>query len=208
LLFEGSGPHRDSNSQNGSSLWSVTLNAHTLSHSSWIAPLQAFALVVSSRLGLWQQMSVATRKSSCKPSCKTLYFFIMHILCILKTRIRSSNDGHSFINTSKYSYISIFDGHGLIMMYNTQMFLHSYYVTTCNGSSYISITFNIRTPKMIHMIYESIKIIFLWFLYSSTHEKKLIQKSPNGCLFVLEDFNIGILDDNNHKNNKQQLIYK
>jgi endonuclease/exonuclease/phosphatase family metal-dependent hydrolase len=35
----------------------------------------------------------------------------------------------------------------------------------------------------------------------------LIQKSPNDCPFiVLGDFNINILDDNNHKNNKQQLI--
>jgi len=77
---------------------------------------------------------VATKKPSCKPSCITLYFIIVHVLCILETRIQSSNDGHNFINTSKYSYISIFDGHGLIMMYNTQMFLHSYDVTTCNGS--------------------------------------------------------------------------
>jgi hypothetical protein len=35
----------------------------------------------------------------------------------------------------------------------------------------------------------------------------LIQKSPNDCPFiVLGDFNIEILDDNNHENNKQQLI--
>jgi hypothetical protein len=35
----------------------------------------------------------------------------------------------------------------------------------------------------------------------------LIQKSPNDCPFiVLKDFNIDILDDSNHKNNKQQLI--
>jgi meiotically up-regulated gene 157 (Mug157) protein len=34
-----------------------------------------------------------------------------------------------------------------------------------------------------------------------------IQKSPNDCPFiVLGDFNINILDDSNHKNNKQQLI--
>jgi hypothetical protein len=35
----------------------------------------------------------------------------------------------------------------------------------------------------------------------------LNQKSPNDCpLIVLRDFNINILDDSNHKNNKQQLI--
>jgi uncharacterized protein (DUF111 family) len=35
----------------------------------------------------------------------------------------------------------------------------------------------------------------------------LIQKSPKDCpLIVLGDFNIDILDDNNHKKNKQKLI--
>jgi len=35
----------------------------------------------------------------------------------------------------------------------------------------------------------------------------LIQKSPIDCpLIVLGDFNINILDDSSHKNNKQQLI--
>jgi len=35
----------------------------------------------------------------------------------------------------------------------------------------------------------------------------LIQKSPIDCpLILLGDFNIDILDDSNHKNNKQQLI--
>jgi len=35
----------------------------------------------------------------------------------------------------------------------------------------------------------------------------LIQKSPIDCpLILLGDFNIDILDDSNHKNNKQHLI--
>jgi hypothetical protein len=37
---------------------------------------------------------------------------VSHVLCILETRIQSSNDVNNFINTSKYSYISIYDGHG------------------------------------------------------------------------------------------------
>jgi hypothetical protein len=57
---------------------------------------------------------------------------VSHVICILETRIQSSNDVHNFINTSKYSYISIYDGYGLIIMYNAQMLLHSYYTTTCN----------------------------------------------------------------------------
>ncbi len=37
--------------------------------------------------------------------------------------------------------------------------------------------------------------------------KALIQKSPNDCPFiVLKYFNIDILDDSNHKSNKQKLI--
>ncbi len=39
---------------------------------------------------------------------------VSHVLCILETKIQSSNGVQNFINTSKYSYISIYDGHGLI----------------------------------------------------------------------------------------------
>jgi len=50
---------------------------------------------------------------------------------------------HKFINISKYSYILIYDGYGLIMMYNTQLFLPSYNTTMCNKSKYKTITLNI-----------------------------------------------------------------
>jgi hypothetical protein len=48
---------------------------------------------------------------------------VSRVLCILETRIQSSIDVHNFINTSKYSYISIYDGDSLIIMYNAQMLL-------------------------------------------------------------------------------------
>ncbi len=115
---------------------------------------------------------------------------VSHVLCILETRIQSSNDVHNFINTSKYSYISIYNGHGLIMMYNTQMLLHSYYTTTCNGSEYISTTFNIRTQRAIHIIcvYRNHSSLISMFLNTL---EALIQKSLNDCPFiVLGDFNI------------------
>ncbi len=51
---------------------------------------------------------------------------VSHILCILETKIHLWNDIEKIINTSKYSYISIYGGHGLIMMYNMQIILHSY----------------------------------------------------------------------------------
>jgi hypothetical protein len=121
----------------------------------------------------------------------------------VEIRIQSLNDVHNFINTSKYSYISIYDGHGLIMMYNTQMLSHSYYTTTCNGSKYISITFNIRIRKVIHIICVYKSYSSLIFMFLNTLEM-LIQKSPNDCPFIiLRDFNIDILNDTNHKNNKQ-----
>jgi hypothetical protein len=48
----------DSNSQNASSLGSVKVHSHTFSHTpglpSWLAPLRAFALVASPKLGLRQ----------------------------------------------------------------------------------------------------------------------------------------------------------
>jgi hypothetical protein len=68
-----------------------------------------------------------------------------HNLCILETKIRLWNDIEKIINTSKYSYISIYGGHGLIMMYNMQMLLHSYNIRTCNGFEYIVVTFDIKT---------------------------------------------------------------
>jgi len=130
---------------------------------------------------------------------------VSHVLCILETRIQSSNDVQNFINISKYSYISIYDGHGLIMMYNEQMLLHSYY-TTCNGSEYILATFNIRTQRAIHIICVYRSHSSLISMFFNTLET-LIQKFSNDCpLSVLRDFNIDILDDSNHENNKQQLI--
>jgi hypothetical protein len=55
----------------------------------------------------------------------TTYKYHMFFLHILETKIQLSNDIQKVINTSNYAYISIYSGHGLIMMYNTQMFLHS-----------------------------------------------------------------------------------
>jgi hypothetical protein len=71
----------------------------------------------------------------------------------------------------------------MIMMYNTQMLLHSYYTTTCNGSENISTTFNIRTWRAIHIIcvYRSHSSLISMFV--NTLEAS-IQKSPNDCPLV------------------------
>jgi hypothetical protein len=48
-------------------------------------------------------------------------------------------------NSSKYSYISIHDGHGLIMMYDIHMHLDLFNTIISDGLEYIISTFNINT---------------------------------------------------------------
>jgi hypothetical protein len=51
---------------------------------------------------------------------------MFHILCLIKTKIHhASIDVNKFINALKYSYISIHDGHRLMMMYDIHMQLNS-----------------------------------------------------------------------------------
>jgi hypothetical protein len=60
---------------------------------------------------------------------------MFHILCLIETRIHdASTNVHKFINSSKYLYISIYDGHGLIMMYDIHMHLDSFNTITSDGS--------------------------------------------------------------------------
>jgi hypothetical protein len=48
-----------------------------------------------------------------------------HILCLIETRIHhASTKVHKFINSFKYLYISIHDGHRLMMMYDIHMHLY------------------------------------------------------------------------------------
>ncbi len=57
------------------------------------------------------------------------------ILCFMEIKIHHTLiDVHKFINSSKYSYVSICDGHELMMMCNIHMHLGYFNVTTNNGS--------------------------------------------------------------------------
>jgi hypothetical protein len=77
-----------------------------------------------------------------------------HILCLISTRIHhTSIDVHKFINVLKYSYISIHDGHGLMMMYDIHMHLDSFNTIVSDGLKYMATTFNINTRKKIHIVY-------------------------------------------------------
>ncbi len=75
-------------------------------------------------------------------------FQMSYILCFIETRIHhASTYVHKFINSSKYSYISIHDGHGLMMMYDIHMHLDSFNTIISNSLEYIT-TFNINTRKI------------------------------------------------------------
>ncbi len=75
-----------------------------------------------------------------------------HILCLIETKIHhASTYVHKFINSSKYSYIPIHDGCGLMMMYDIHMHLNSFNTIINDGLKYI-ITFNTNAPKAIHIV--------------------------------------------------------
>jgi len=89
-----------------------------------------------------------------------------HILCLIKTRIHhASTNVYNFINSPKYSYISIHDGHELMMKYDIHMHLNSFNTITNDGSRYITTTFNTNTSN-IYILYVCIKLIHVQFLHS------------------------------------------
>ncbi len=91
---------------------------------------------------------------------------MFHILCLIETRIHhASTYVHNFINSSKYSYISMQNGHGLMMMYDIHMHLDSFNTITNDGLEYIATTFNTNTWK-IYILYGCIKFIHVQFLHS------------------------------------------
>jgi len=76
----------------------------------------------------------------------------------------------------------------------------------CNGFEYIVDTCNIKIQTTIHRIcvYKSHSCLISMSINTI---ETLIQKSSNDCpLIVLENFNINILDDNNHLK-KLKLIH-
>jgi hypothetical protein len=71
---------------------------------------------------------------------------MFHILCFIEIKIHhASTYVHKFINSLKYLYISIHDGHGLMMMYDIHMHLDSLNIIISDGLKYIITTFNINT---------------------------------------------------------------
>jgi hypothetical protein len=77
---------------------------------------------------------------------------MFHILCFIQIRIHhTSTNVHKSIKL-KYSYISIHDGHGLMMMDDIHMHLDSFNTITNDGLEYITTIFNTNTQKEIYIV--------------------------------------------------------
>jgi len=93
---------------------------------------------------------------------------------------------HKFINLSKYSYISIHDVHGLMMMNDIHIDLNHFNTVTSDGSKYIITTFNIYIYKNV-CVYTFHSCSIFTFL---NNLQTIIQH-------IIGDFNVDILNDNN-----------
>jgi hypothetical protein len=130
-----------------------------------------------------------------------------HILFLIETRIHHAiTYVHKYINSSKYSYISIHDGHGLMMKYDTHMHLNSFNIISNDGSRYITTIFNTNTQKIyILYVYRAHSCSKFTFL---NNLKTIIQQSPKHCpIIIMGDFNVDILKDNNQPKKKKTIIF-
>jgi hypothetical protein len=66
---------------------------------------------------------------------------------LIETKIQHASYVNKFINLLKYSYISIHDDHGLMMINDIHIDLKNFNTITNDGSKYITTTFNIYTQK-------------------------------------------------------------
>ncbi len=120
-------------------------------------------------------------------------FQMFHILCLIETRIHHALPYvHKFINSSKYSYISIHDGHGLMMMYDIHVHLDSFITITNGGSKYITIIFNTNTQKTIYIV--SVCRIHSCSISTFLNNFQTItqQSHEHYPIIIMGDFNVGI----------------
>jgi hypothetical protein len=117
-----------------------------------------------------------------------------HILCLTEIRIHhASINVHKFINSSKYSYISIHDDHELMMMNDINMHLNSFNIITNDRLEYIVATFNTNTRKSIY-------IVCVYGAHSCSFYilQTISQQSHEHCpIIIMGDFNVDILNTNN-----------
>ncbi len=122
-------------------------------------------------------------------------FQMFHILYVfIETRIHhASTSANKFIHSTKYSYISIHDGHGLMMMYDIHMHLDSFNTITNDSLEYIKAIFNTNTQKKIHIVcvYEVYSCSIFTFL---NNLQIIIPHFFKHCpIIILRDFNVNIL---------------
>ncbi len=111
---------------------------------------------------------------------------------------------HKFINSS---YISIHDGHGLMIMYDVYMQLYFFNTIISDGLLYIATTFNINTQKLIHIVcvYKGHSCSISTFL---NNLQIIIQRSPKHCpIIIMGNFNVEILKDNNQPKKTRIIIF-
>ncbi len=103
-----------------------------------------------------------------------------HILCFIETIIHhASINVHKFINSSKYSYIAIHDGHGLMMMHDIHMHLYSFNTIINDGS-----IFNINTRITIHIICVY-KVHSCWIFTFLNNFQTMIQQYLKHCPIII-----------------------
>jgi hypothetical protein len=84
---------------------------------------------------------------------------------------------HKYISSLKYSYISIHDGHGFMMMYDTHMHLGSFNTIINDGLEYIVRNFNFNRRKTINIVF--VYIVHSCSIFTFLNKLQIIiQHSP------------------------------
>jgi len=99
-----------------------------------------------------------------------------------KKKHHASIDVHKFMNSSKNSYISIHDDHGLMMLYDIHIHITSFNTIINDGLEYIMAIFNINTRKTIYIfmcVYSSFMFSFHIFNQVSNYNSTFSQTLSN-----------------------------
>jgi hypothetical protein len=76
-----------------------------------------------------------------------------HILCLNETQIKSMEfECIVALTNQKFSILSCYDGHGIIMLYDANNTLHTHETYKKHGIEIIATTFNIDIKRAIHVV--------------------------------------------------------
>ncbi len=124
--------------------------------------------------------------------------FKCFIFCLIQTKIHhASTNVYKFINSPKYSYISIHGGCGIMMMYDIHMHLTSF------NTIIIDLVQNVQYQLLI-FIHKKKHIVCVHRIHSCSiftflnNFQTIIQHFPERRLIIsMEDYYLDILKDNN-----------